>query len=72
MQNAESIKENLSETSYLRMSDLKKLFPVSVGTLYNWSKKGIIKPIKITDGVTVYDRKQVEGLLGINQGGTES
>ena len=48
MQNAESIKENLSETSYLRMSDLKKLFPVSVGTLYNWSKKGIIKPIKIT------------------------
>ena len=71
MQNAESIKENLSETSYLRMSDLKKLFPVSVGTLYNWSKKGIIKPIKITDGVTVYDRKEVMKLLGTQPEGVD-
>jgi predicted site-specific integrase-resolvase len=59
-----------NQTLYLRMSDIKNLIPVSSGTLYNWVKKGILTPIKITEGCTVYDRKEVEQLLG--KGGTES
>lgn len=61
---------NNNQTSYLRMSDIKNLIPVSSGTLYNWVKRGILTPIKITEGCTVYDRKEVEQLLG--KGGTES
>ena len=68
MQNADSAQE---EISYMRMSDIKKLIPVSSGTLYNWVKKGMLTPIKITEGCTVYDRKQVNDLLDINKRGTE-
>jgi len=61
---------NNNQTSYLRMSDIKKIIPVSSGTLYNWVKKGILTPIKITEGCTVYDRNEVMKLVG--KGGTES
>ena len=61
---------NNNQTSYLRMSDIKNLIPVSSGTLYNWVKRGILTPIEITEGCTVYDRNEVEQLLG--KGGTES
>ena len=72
MANAESVKEVIDHgISYMRMSDIKKLIPVSSGTLYNWVKKGILTPIKITEGCTVYDRKQVDTLLDVNKGGTE-
>ena len=71
MQNADSAQEKIDhQVSYMRMSDIKKLIPVSSGTLYNWVKKGILTPIKITEGCTVYDRKEVEQLVG--KGGTES
>ena len=73
MANAESVQEEKidHQISYMRMSDIKKLIPVSSGTLYNWVKKGILTPIKITEGCTVYDRKQVDTLLDVNKGGTE-
>ena len=56
-----------NETTYLRMSDLKQIFPVSSSTLYNWCKKGILKPIKITEGCIVYSRKDIEKLLDIKK-----
>ena len=73
MANAESVQEEKidHQVSYMRMSDIKKLIPVSSGTLYNWVKKGILTPIKITEGCTVYDRKQVDTLLDVKKGGTE-
>lgn len=72
MQNADSAQEKIDhQVSYMRMSDIKKLIPVSSGTLYNWVKKGILTPIKITEGCTVYDRKQVDTLLDVKKGGTE-
>lgn len=73
MANAESVQEEKidHQVSYMRMSDIKKLIPVSSGTLYNWVKKGILTPIKITEGCTVYDRKQIDTLLDVNKGGTE-
>ena len=72
MQNADSAQEKIDhQISYMRMSDIKKLIPVSTGTLYNWVKKGMLTPIKITEGCTVYDRKQVNDLLDINKRGTE-
>ncbi|MBL6678831.1 MAG: hypothetical protein ISQ42_03395 [Flavobacteriaceae bacterium] len=68
MQNADSAQEKIDhQISYMRMSDIKKLIPVSSGTLYNWVKKGILTPIKITEGCTVYDRKQVNDLLDVNK-----
>ena len=60
-----------NQTSYLRMSDIKKIIPVSSGTLYNWVKKGILTPIKITEGCTVYDRKEVEQLLSVKPEGAD-
>ena len=62
---------NNNQTSYLRMSDIKNLIPVSSGTLYNWVKKGILTPIKITEGCTVYDRKEVEQLLSVKPEGAD-
>lgn len=52
------------------MSDIKKIIPVSSGTLYNWVKKGILTPIKITEGCTVYNRNEVMKL--VNRRGTQS
>ena len=60
-----------NQTSYLRMSDIKKIIPVSSGTLYNWVKKGILTPIKITEGCTVYDRKEIEQLLSVKPEGAD-
>ena len=72
MQNADSAQEKIDhQVSYMLISDIKKLIPVSSGTLYNWVKKGILTPIKITEGCTVYDRKQVDDLLDVNKRGTE-
>ena len=62
---------NNNQTSYLRMSDIKKLIPVSSGTLYNWVKRGILTPIKITEGCTVYDRKEIEELLSVKPEGVD-
>ena len=62
---------NNNQTSYLRMSDIKNLIPVSSGTLYNWVKRGILTPIKITEGCTVYDRKEVEQLLSVKPEGVD-
>ena len=67
MQIAEQVKKDSDDISYMRMSDIKKLIPVSSGTLYNWVKKGMLTPIKITEGCTVYDRKQVDDLLDVNK-----
>ena len=67
MQNAETKQEE--DISYLRMRDIKKIIPVSSSTIFNWARKGKLTPIKITEGCTVYDRKEVELLVG--KGGTE-
>ena len=68
---AESIKDKEEDISYMRMRDIKELIPVSSSTIFNWARKGILTPIKITEGCTVYDRKQVDTLLDVNKGGTE-
>jgi predicted site-specific integrase-resolvase len=71
MQIAEQVKKDSDDISYMRMSDIKKLIPVSSGTLYNWVKRGILTPIKITEGCTVYDRKEVEQLLSVKPEGAD-
>lgn len=47
------------------MRDILKIIPVSSSTIFNWAKQGKLTPIKITEGCTVYDRKEVEKLLGV-------
>ena len=66
MQNAET---NTEDISYLRMSDIKKIIPVSSSTIFNWARKGKLTPIRITEGCTVYDRNEVMKL--VEKGGTE-
>ena len=66
MQNAET---NTEDISYLRMSDIKKIIPVSSSTIFNWARQGKLTPIKITEGCTVYDRNEVMKL--VDKGGTE-
>ena len=71
MQIAEQVKKDSDDISYMRMSDIKKIIPVSSGTLYNWVKRGLLTPIKITEGCTVYDRKEVEQLLSVKPEGVD-
>ena len=47
MQIAQQTKKDSDDITYMRMSDIKKIIPVSSGTLYNWVKRGILTPIKI-------------------------
>ena len=68
MQNAET---NTEDISYLRMRDIKKMIPVSSSTIFNWARQGKLTPIKITEGCTVYDRKEVEELLSVKPEGID-
>ena len=42
-------------TEYLTKNDVRDLFSVDIGTVTNWAKKGILKPVGI--GSRVYFRR---------------
>jgi predicted site-specific integrase-resolvase len=40
---------------------------VHVNTVWNYARKGKLTPIKVSKGVTVFDRNEVDRLFGSNQ-----
>lgn len=51
-----------TKTEYLSKKETSKLLGVSIGTLDNWSKNGILKPIYIGNRV-LYTRKAIDEKL---------
>ena len=45
---------------YLRASQVAKEYPVSQSTLWRYAKQGTLHPIRVTDGVTVFLRSELE------------
>ena len=53
-----------SEFQFLRVSQLTKGLSVSRATIYNWLKKGTFpKPIKISDGVVVFRKSDIDAWI---------
>lgn len=44
----------------MRARQIAKEFGIGLSTCWNYSKLGFITPIKITKGLTIFDRKEVE------------
>lgn len=47
----------------LRAKHISKLYGVSTSSIWNYAKQGFITPIKVTSGVTVFDREEIENFF---------
>ncbi|NBK99103.1 MAG: DNA-binding protein [Erysipelotrichia bacterium] len=47
----------------MRVRHITNEFPVSASTVWLYAKQGKLTPIKVTDGVTVFDRTEVEAFF---------
>lgn len=47
-----------------KISEFASLIGVSISTLRNWDKKGILKPIKLASGHRRYTEEQLNKILG--------
>lgn len=50
----------MSPNTYLRPSQVAKEYPISLSSLWRYSKLGLLHPKKITAGVTVFMRSELE------------
>lgn len=48
---------------YLRASQASKEFPVSKASLWRFAKIGLLHPVKVTSGTTVFLRAELESLF---------
>lgn len=48
---------------YLRATQIAQEFPISKASVWRYVKLGLLNPKKITNGVTVFSRKEVETLF---------
>jgi len=47
----------------LRAKHISNLYGVAISTVWNYAKQGLITPIKVTSGVTVFDRDEIEAFF---------
>ncbi len=47
----------------MRVKQIASEFGVAPSTVWNYSKNGILTPIKITKGITIFERREVEALF---------
>lgn len=47
----------------MRAKQIALEFGIGLSTVWNYAKIGLLTPIKITNGVTVFSRKEVEVLF---------
>jgi len=47
----------------LRAKEIAQQNSVTITTVWNYSKRGLLTPIKISDRVTLFDAKEVEALF---------
>lgn len=55
--------DEINTKKYLRVADIIRLYPIGKNSIYNYCKKGFIKPIKVTKGITVYDANEIEAFF---------
>lgn len=48
---------------YLRATQIAKEFPISKASVWRYAKLGLLHPRKITSGITVFLRDDVEALF---------
>ena len=51
----------------MRASQVARENSVHVNTVWNYARRGELTPIKVSRGVTVFDRDEVERLFGKNK-----
>ena len=47
----------------MRASQVAKEFPISQASLWRYAKLGILNPIKVTKGLTVFKRSEIEAFF---------
>lgn len=48
-----------------RAREISKLFGVSIATVWNYARDKKIHPKKITDGITVFNAKEIHTFFGV-------
>lgn len=50
----------------LRAKEISQQNSVTITTVWNYAKKGLLTPIRVSDRVTLFDTKEVEALFSGN------
>lgn len=53
----------MSPNEYLRPSQIAKEYPISQSSLWRYAKLGLLTPQKVTTGVTVFLRSELEAFF---------
>lgn len=48
-----------ADKKMLRAKDISKIYGVCLSSVWNYAKKGYLKPYKITSGLTMFDPNEV-------------
>lgn len=56
-------KPEVLEQEFMRASDIVNEYPIGKSTIWDWCKKGMLKPIKVSIRITVFKRKEVRALF---------
>lgn len=51
------------EEKYLRAKQVSEMLSIGVSTVWYWSKNGILKPIKLTDKVTIWKKSDIVKMI---------
>lgn len=54
---------NITPQQKMRVKHIVNEFPVSPASVWLYAKQGKLTPIKVTDGITVFDRSEVEAFF---------
>lgn len=53
----------METTKYLRAKEVSKYIGISISTVWNYAKQGLLTPKKISSRVTVFELKEIDNLL---------
>ncbi len=51
----------------LRAKEIAKIYGVSQSTVWHYTRKGLLTPIRVTSGITVFKTDEVEKLFSIKE-----
>lgn len=53
----------MQQNEYLRPSQVAKEYPISISSIWRYSKLGLLHPQRVTNGVTVFLRSELEAFF---------
>lgn len=53
----------MSQNEYLRPSQVAKEYPISISSIWRYAKLGLLHPQRVTNGVTVFLRSELEAFF---------